>query len=126
MIARRSLLLGVAAAALAGRVRAAGSGGGKPKDILQALGIVVEWWDRDGLFHLVNAELLFVLAKEGIKIGKAPLEKIHKRLASMPWEEFNSGNHAVTIKNVALECARTDEVAGPFVTDVLISKLLIR
>lgn len=122
MISRRMFL----AAPLALLPFAARAEGGKAKEIMQAYSTVIEWWDRQGLFHLVNVDLLFILNKEGIKIGKQPLEKIHKRLASLPWEEFSAGNPAVTIKNVALECAKADATAGPFVTDVLIAKLLVR
>lgn len=122
MPTRRAVL----ALALAGLSRTAYAASGGPKEITQPGSLLVEWWDRDGLFHLVNADLLFVLAKEGIKISKTAIAKIPKTLSSMPWEEFNHGNPAVTIKSIALECARADPLAGPFVTDVLIAKLLIR
>ncbi|HSV28703.1 MAG TPA: hypothetical protein VLL76_04065 [Candidatus Omnitrophota bacterium] len=122
MLTRRTLLALAACTLAAGRAQAAE----EKKEIMQAVAVAIEYWDRDGLFHLVNADLLIVLDKEGMKVAKPAVEKITKTLSSLPWEEFNRGNPAVTIKNIALDSTRTDPVAGKHVSDVLISKLMIR
>jgi hypothetical protein len=85
----------------------------------------VEFWDRAGMFHLINVELNVVYAKPGIKVSNKMSDLIAKKLAVLPWEEFTAENPAVTIKRIALDTVRTDPVAAD-VKDVLISKLMMR
>lgn len=87
--------------------------------------VAVEFWDRQGLFHLVDIGLTVVYAKEGVKVANKVADRIAKQLAMVPWEEFNADNPAVLIKRVALEILKTDPV-GAEVKDVLIAKLMIR
>lgn len=88
--------------------------------------ISLEFWDKDGLFHMVNVSLTIVFDKQGMKATKLMGDKIAQALSSMPWEEFKDGNPAVTIKNTAYDIVKADAKAGPSATDVLIIKLMVR
>lgn len=87
--------------------------------------IAVEFWDREGMFHLINVDLTIVYAKEGVKVANKVSDQIARELAMLPWEEFNHDNPALIIKRIALEIARADP-AGADVKDVLIAKLMMR
>lgn len=89
-------------------------------------GIAIEYWDRNGFFHLVNLDMVVEYTKEGVKVGNKAGDLISKELSVMTWEDFNRDNPAVVIKRVALGIVKADPVAGPHVKDVLIQKLLLR
>lgn len=100
---------------------------GEPTEFYAALPpLTLEFWDKQGLFHMVNFSLTVVFDKQGMKASKKLGDSISQALSSMPWEEFKDGNPAVTIKNIAYDIVRADREAGPSATDVLIIKLMIR
>jgi hypothetical protein len=123
------VLAAVMAAALVqlpGVVRAAS--GIKPTELyMKVPTVTVEFWDQNGLFHMVLVELtaVFPLEQKNAKLDKKLGERIGNTLAAMPWEEFSRGNPAATAKAVALDMIRKDP-GGETCTEVLISRLVIR
>ncbi|MBC7951844.1 MAG: hypothetical protein H7Z12_08525 [Rhodospirillaceae bacterium] len=86
--------------------------------------IVVEFWDANGIFHVVNMDLTVVFPAQAA-INKKITEKIAANLSAMPWEEFAKGNPAATVKAVALDTLRKDPTTDK-ATEVLVGKLLLR
>ncbi|CAA7622631.1 hypothetical protein [Magnetospirillum sp. UT-4] len=123
MIARRALLLAAALLPLAAGPAAAASKGGPAYAKIGS--IVVEFWDQNGLFHVVNADLTAVLISPEAKLDKRIAEKITHALSAMSWEEFSTGNPASTLKAIALDIVRK-EPGGELVAEVLVVKLMLR
>lgn len=121
-LARRTLL---AAMLLAPVTALAKSGGNEGGEVFVKLStIVVEFWDADGIFHVVNMDLTVVFPVQAA-INKKIVDRISANLSAMPWEEFAKGNPAATIKAVALDTLRKDPTTEK-ATEVLVSKLLLR
>ncbi len=121
-IGRRALLASLVAAALPGMAAA------KPERTefyAPMPPITAEFWDRAGLFHLINIDLVVVFPKEGMKVSNKVSDLISKRLSVLPWEEFTRDNPAILIKRVALEVLRA-EPGGADIKDVLIARLMLR
>lgn len=84
----------------------------------------VEYWDQDGIFHMVVVEALAVFHGEG-KVDKAVAPLITQALSAMTWEEFSHGNPAATVKAIALDIVRK-QPGSEQATEVLLSRLIIR
>lgn len=114
----------VLALALPGTARA--QKGGSPLEFYLPLPpIVLEFWDKDGLFHLVNMELVIVTTQENAPINKAVAERIQRELAAIPWDNYVRDNPAPMIKGMALAVVKK-EPAGEMAREILIRKLLFR
>jgi hypothetical protein len=106
----------------------AASSGGKPRETYVKLASInLEFWDQDGLFHMVLVELtaVYPLEVKDAKLDKKVADKVTHAMASMAWEEFARGNPAATAKAIALDIIRR-EPGGDRCTDVLINRLVIR
>lgn len=117
---RRTLL----AALLLAPVSAMASGKGGEEFFVKLTTIVVEFWDANGIFHVVNMDLTVVFPAQ-TAINKKVTERIAAKLSAMTWEEFVKGNPAATVKAVALETLRKDPTTDK-ATEVLVGKLLLR
>jgi hypothetical protein len=127
---RRTVLTLLAAALVTSPTLPALAAGGsaKPRETLAKLPTInLEFWDQNGIFHMVIIELTaaYPLEIKDAKLDKKVGEKISHALGSMPWEEFNRGNPAATIKAVALDIIRKLP-GGDKCTDVLMNKLILR
>ena len=112
------LTLGAAPAVAAG-------GGGKGGEVYVKLpGIVIEYWDAQGLFHTVNMELTAVFPLQ-VSLNKKVSQDIAHTLSAMTWEDFSRGNPAATVKAVALDAVRKDP-AGANCLEVLVIRLMMR
>ncbi|MCR6629243.1 MAG: hypothetical protein NVV74_03860 [Magnetospirillum sp.] len=121
-LSRRAVLAALLALAPLG---AHAAEGGEPTEFYVKMpGIVVEFWDADGLFHAVNMDLSAVFPAQ-TSLNKKVSDKIAQTLSAMPWEEFSRGNPAATIKAVALDVLRKDP-SGEKAKEVLVLKLLLR
>lgn len=118
----RRALLGLLLA-LPASARAAG--GGKGDVYFKLNSINLEFWDEDGLFHMVNMELTVLFHEPPGAIDKKVADRIARTLSAMTWEEFNRGNPAATIKGLALDLVRK-EPGGEKAVEVLIVKLMLR
>ncbi|MBX9634668.1 MAG: hypothetical protein K2X44_06770 [Magnetospirillum sp.] len=105
-------------------VLASGKGGGGADIYVKLPTIVIEFWDAQGLFHVVNMDLTVVFAVQ-TSINKKIADKISQNLSAMPWEEFAKGNPAATIKAVALDILRKDPTTEK-ASEVLVAKLMMR
>lgn len=127
-MSRRALVRRVGLAALSllvpGPVLASGKGGANIEVYAKLPTIVIEFWDAQGLFHVVNMDLTVVFPAQA-SINKKVTDKISQNLSAMTWEEFSHGNPAATIKAVALEVLRKDPSTEK-ATEVLVGKLLLR
>lgn len=121
-IGRRALLAALAAAAMP---RPAAAKPERTEFYAPMQPVTVEFWDREGLFHLVNIDLVVVFPKEGMKVPNKVSDLIAKRLSVLPWEEFARDNPALLIKRVALDVLRA-EPGGADIKDVLIARLMLR
>ncbi|MBC7906810.1 MAG: hypothetical protein H7Y60_08710 [Rhodospirillaceae bacterium] len=120
-LARRTLL----AALMLAPVSALASGKGEQADFYAKLPtIVVEFWDANGIFHIVNMDLTVVFPGQA-SLNKKIVDRIAAKLSAMTWEEFSKGNPAATIKAVALDILRKDPSTVK-ATEVLVGKLLLR
>ncbi|MGE5547740.1 MAG: hypothetical protein ACM33T_12635 [Solirubrobacterales bacterium] len=128
MTSRRVFLQAVLGMLAVGPALASGSkGGGAGKELyLKLQPIAVEFWDSEGMFHQIHAELTVVIAKEGVKYSKGANDRIAKVLSSMPWEEVIKGNPAVTLKTIAYDVLRREPEVGESTVDVLVIKMMVR
>ncbi len=105
---------------------AAGGGGAAGGEVYAKLpGIAVEYWDAEGLFHMVNIDLTVVFPVQTSAVNKKISDKIAQALSAMAWEDFSKGNPAATVKALALDILRQDPSTAK-ATDVLVIKLVIR
>lgn len=125
---RRRLILGAALLALAPGLAHSAGGSVKPRETYVKLqSINLEFWDQNGLFHMVLVELtaVYPLDVKDAKLDKKVADKITHAMASMAWEDFSRGNPAATVKAIALEIIRK-EPGGDKCTDVLLNRLVMR
>lgn len=124
-LSRRMVLASLLAALPWAAARASGSGGGAGSEVYVKLsGIVIEFWDADGLFHTVNMDLTAVFPVQ-TSVNKKVSDKIAQALSAMTWEDFSRGNPAATVKAVALDVLRKDPT-GEKATEVLVVRLMMR
>jgi len=124
-LSRRSLLAAMVLAPLAAPGPAWAAGGGAPEFYAKLPQIAIEYWDTQGLFHMVNVDLTVVFPAQTAAINKKVGDKIGAALSAMAWEDFAKGNPAATIKAVAMDVLRQDP-ATEKATDVLVIKLVLR
>ena len=120
-LSRRALL----AALLAAPLPALAAGGGTPEFYAKLPQIAVEYWDTQGLFHMVNIELTVVFPTQTSSVNKKVGDKIAAALSAMAWEDFAKTNPAATVKAVAMDVLRQDPATEKAI-DVLVIKLLLR
>jgi hypothetical protein len=123
LLPRRTLLAALLLAPVT--ALASGKGGGGGENFAKLPTIVVEFWDADGIFHVVNMDLTVVFPVQTASINKKIVDRIAANLSAMPWEEFAKGNPAATVKAVALDALRKDPTTDK-ATEVLVGKLLLR
>ncbi len=103
----------------------AAEGGDGPAEVYVKLSpIALEFWDDQGLFHMLNIELSVAFPSQ-TSINKQLVDKITRTLSAMQWEELSKDNPAVTIKAIALEVVRKESGLEK-AKDVLLTKLVIR
>lgn len=120
-LSRRVLLAALVLLAPSSPVWAAG----KPTEIyVKMTSIVLEFWDSQGLFHVVNIELSAVFPSQ-TTMNKKVSDKIAQNLSAMTWEDFSHGNPAATVKAVALDVLRKDPTTAK-ATEVLLIKMMAR
>ncbi|OAN55380.1 hypothetical protein [Magnetospirillum moscoviense] len=124
---RRRLLMAACLMAPCLPALAAGSGAKPRETYVKLQSVNLEFWDQDGLFHMVILELtaVYPLEVKDAKLDKKVAEKVTHAMASMAWEEFNRGNPAATAKAITLDIIRK-EPGGDKCIDVLINRLVIR
>lgn len=103
---------------------AAGGGNANGELFVKIPTVLVEFWDQQGVFHVMNCDLVATF-KEPASLNKKAADKIVLILSSMSWEEFSRGNTAATVKAVALDVLRDDPGTAK-VRDILIAKMMIR
>ena len=119
-------LAALAALAAWGGRPALASGGGKGVEFYARLPTInVEYWDEDGVFHMVVVDATVVFHEEGAKVDKSVGVLIGHALSAMTWEEFSRGNPAATVKAIALDLVRKQPGAEKAV-EVLLARLIIR
>lgn len=124
-LTRRAVLAAALGLMLPGIARAAGGGASPNGEFFHKLNpINLEYWDESGLFHMVIIELSVVFL-EPPQIDKKVADLIGRKLSAMPWEEFNRGNPAATVKGIALDVVRQQK-GGEKATEVLVTKLMLR
>lgn len=125
-LSRRAALAALLTLAPLAAARASGGGGSKePGEAFVKLSTInLEYWDENGLFHIVNMELTAVFPTQTSLNKKVAVEITHT-LAAMTWEEFSHGNPAATVKAIALDAVRKDP-SGAACKEVLVTKLIIR
>lgn len=122
MSLRRRTLLGLMLLAPLPALAASGA----PAEFYAKLpGIAIEYWDAEGLFHMVNIELTVVFPVQTSSVNKKLGDKIAAALSAMAWEDFAKGNPAATVKAVALDILRKDPTTEK-ATEVLVVKLMMR
>lgn len=125
LLSRRALLAALLGAVPLAAAHASGGGGkGGGEAFAKLPGIVLEFWDEQGLFHTVNMELTAVFPAQA-SVNKKVSQEISRTLSAMTWEEFSRGNPAATIKAVALDAVRKDP-SGATCVEVLVIKLMMR
>lgn len=87
--------------------------------------VQVEYWDQNGLFHALHAEIVMVSAIGQPLPSKSVFERIQKALAAWPYERLLAAGVANTVKSVALEVIRK-EANGENVSEVLVGNMLMR
>lgn len=125
-LSRRAALATLLTLAPLAAARASGGGGAKEggEAFVKLATINLEFWDENGLFHIVNMDLTAVFPSQA-SLNKKVATEITHILAAMTWEEFARGNPAATVKAVALDAVRKDP-SGTACKEVLVTKLIIR
>lgn len=106
-----------------GQALAAGAKGSEFYVKLPAIN--VEYWDENGIFHMVVVDATAVFHEQGAKLDKSVGVKIAHALSAMTWEEFSRGNPAATVKAIALDLVRKEPGAEKAM-EVLLGRLIIR
>jgi hypothetical protein len=87
--------------------------------------IVLELWDRNGVFHLSSVDFVLI-ASDDTKLAEKNLsDKMRKVLNGISYEEYTATNPAPFMKDTMLDLIRK-QPGGEKVKEVLISKMLFR
>lgn len=114
----------VTAPAFSAAARAAEAGGAPKENYVKLPTVNVEFWDEQGIFHMVVVDAS-VVAPERVKLEKSLGSVLSQALAAMTWEEFSRGNPAATVKAIILDQVRKQPGAEK-VQEVLLARLVIR
>lgn len=87
--------------------------------------LMVEYWDQNGLFHALHAEITLVSPIGKPLPSKSVFERIQKALGAWPYERLLAAGVANTVKSVSLEVIRREE-NGENVSEVLLGNMLMR
>ena len=127
MIRRLTLALALIATFWCAPAAAEGHGGAAPGgEIFKKLEMMMlEMWDRDGVFHMVILETQAVYMLEPPKLEKGLMLKAKQMLQSMPYEELTKPASTSMIKGIILQLIRA-QPGGEGCKDILITKMMFR